>query len=74
MLSLILDPRFKSFRLVISFVSQEEGVNIVNEYDKKTLYPMLLKCYHHLHPITKSIICVNQTKIGDKNFSLGNFQ
>jgi hypothetical protein len=28
-------------------------VNIVEEYDKRTLYPMLLKCYHCLHPIVK---------------------
>jgi len=49
---LMLDPRFKSFHLVSSFVGQEEGVSIMDEYDKKTLYPMLLKCYHHLHPMT----------------------
>jgi hypothetical protein len=23
---------------------------IVDEYDKKSLYPMLVKCYHHVHP------------------------
>ncbi len=32
----------------------------MDKYDKRTLYPMLLKCYHHLHPIIKSIECVNQ--------------
>ncbi len=49
---LMLDPRFKNFHLISSFVGREEGVNIMDEYDKKTLYPMLLKCYHHLHPMT----------------------
>jgi len=48
----MLDPRFKSFHLVSSFVGQEEGIRIMDEYDKKTLYPMLLKCYHYLHPMT----------------------
>ncbi len=48
MLSLMLDPKFKNFHLVSSFVGQEEDVNIVDEYDRRTLYPMLLKCYHHL--------------------------
>jgi hypothetical protein len=69
---LMLDPRFKSFHLVFSFVGQEEGVSIVDEYDRKTLYPMLLKCYHHLHPMTKSVGCVDQTC--DENSSLDIFQ
>jgi hypothetical protein len=57
MLCLILDPIFKSLHLVSSFIGCEKGVergvNIVEEYDKRTLYPMLLKCYHCLHPIVK---------------------
>jgi hypothetical protein len=52
MLSLMLDPIFKSLCLISFFVVREEGVNIVDEYDRKTLYPMFLKGYHHLHPIT----------------------
>jgi hypothetical protein len=36
MLSLILNPRFKSLRLVFSFAGREEGVSIVDEYDKRT--------------------------------------
>ncbi len=47
----MLDLRFKNLRLVSSFVGQEEGVSIVDEYDRRTLYPMFLKCYHHLHPM-----------------------
>jgi hypothetical protein len=58
----MLDLRFKSLHLVSSFVNQEEGVNIATEYDRKTLYPMLLKFYHHLHPMTNSIGCVEQQK------------
>jgi hypothetical protein len=60
MLFLMLDPRFKSFHLIFSFVGLEECVSILDEYDRKTLYPMLLKCYHHLHPMTKFVGCVNQ--------------
>jgi hypothetical protein len=48
MLSLMVDPRFKSFHLIFSFFGREEGVSIVDEYDRRTLYPMLLKCFHHL--------------------------
>ncbi len=56
MLSLMLDPIFKSLCLVSSFVGR---VNIVDEYDKRTLYLMLLKCYYHLHSMTKSVGCVD---------------
>jgi hypothetical protein len=72
MLSLMLDLRFKSVRLISSFVGQEEGVNIVDEYDKRTSYPMFLKCYHHFHLMTKFVGCVDQTS--DENSNLDIFQ
>jgi len=59
MLFLMLDLKFKSLYLVSSFVGRKEGVSIVDEYDRRTLYHMLLKCYHHLHPMTKSVGCVD---------------
>jgi hypothetical protein len=46
MLSLMLDHRFKNLHLVSSFIGLEQGKAIVEEYDRKTLYLMLLKCYH----------------------------
>ncbi len=54
MFSLMLDPRFKSLCFVFSFIEREQGVAIVEEYDRKSLYPMLLKCHHHLHPLAES--------------------
>jgi hypothetical protein len=60
MLALMLNRRFKSLCPVSSILGQEEGVSIMDECDKKTLYPMFLKYYHHLHPLTKSIECVDQ--------------
>jgi len=44
----------------------------VDEYDRRTLYLMFLKCYHRLHPMTKFVKCVNQT--GDENSNLDIFQ
>jgi len=64
--------KFKSLCLLFSFVGREEGVSIMDEYDRRTLYPMLLKCYHHLHPMTKFVGCVNH--IGDEDSSLYIFQ
>jgi hypothetical protein len=67
----MLDARFKSLCLVFSFVDREERASIVDKYGRRTLYPMLLNCYHHLHPMIKSIGCVDQTC--DEDFSLDIF-
>jgi hypothetical protein len=29
-------------------------VTIATKYDRKSPFPMLLKCYHHLHPLPKT--------------------
>jgi hypothetical protein len=40
----------------------KEGENIVEEYDKQSLYPMFLKRYHYLHPMKKiKARCAHQT-------------
>ncbi len=49
----MLDPRFKTLHLVSSFIDCEQGKAIVEEYDKKSLFPMFLKCYYHLHPLVE---------------------
>jgi hypothetical protein len=42
MLSLMLNPRFKSLRLVSSFIGWKQVVSIVEEYDQWSFFPMLL--------------------------------
>jgi hypothetical protein len=55
MLALMLDRRFKSLRLVFSFIGHNQGITIVEQYDATlSLYLMLMKFYYHLHPLTKS--------------------
>ncbi len=54
MISLMLDPRYKSLCIVCSFVRREQGVAIVEEYDRTSLYPMLVKCHEHLCALVKS--------------------
>ncbi len=49
----MLDPRFKTFCLVSSLIGHEQRKAIVEEYDKKSLFPMLFKCYYHLHPMVE---------------------
>jgi uncharacterized protein YktA (UPF0223 family) len=56
MTSLMLDLRYKSLHIVSSFVGREQGVAQVEEYDRKSLYPMLVKCHEHLHPLVRSKI------------------
>jgi len=59
----MLDPGFKSLCLVFSFIGSEEWLSIIEEYNRRSLYPMLLKCYHYLHPMVESKIeCVNQIR------------
>jgi hypothetical protein len=41
MISQMLDPKFKSFHIISSIVGRDQGVALVQEYDKKSLYPML---------------------------------
>jgi hypothetical protein len=36
-----------------SFIGHEQRVAIVEEYDERFLYPMVLKCYHQLHLMIK---------------------
>jgi hypothetical protein len=56
MISLMLDLRFKSLQIILSFVGWEQVVSFVKEYNRKSLYPMLVKCYEHLHPLIRSNI------------------
>jgi hypothetical protein len=49
MLSLMLDLVFKSFCIVLSFIKVMRRKAIVENYYTKFVYPMLLKCYEHLH-------------------------
>jgi len=53
MLSLKLDPRFNCLRLISSFIGREQVVSIVEDYDQRSLFPMLLRCYHILHLMAK---------------------
>jgi len=63
----------KAFILYFLLLAEKKvEIYIVNEYDRRTLYPMILKCYHHLHPMTKYVGCVNQ--IIDEDYNLHIFQ
>jgi hypothetical protein len=71
MFSLVLDFRFKFFCLVSSVISHEQGKTIVEEYHKKSLFPMLLKCYYHLHPLVEYEGGVVDERVEeDKNFDI----
>jgi hypothetical protein len=43
----------KSICILSSFVRREQGVAFVEEYDRKSLYFMLVKCHEHLHPLVR---------------------
>jgi hypothetical protein len=50
----MLDLRFNNLCIISSFVGREQGVAFVEEYDRNSLYPMLIKCHEHLHPLVRS--------------------
>jgi hypothetical protein len=54
MIILMLDPRYENLCLVFSFVEKEQGVALVEEYDRKSLYTMLVICHERFHPLVKS--------------------
>jgi len=43
-MSLMLDSKFKNLYLVSSFSGIKQGRAIIEEYDRRILYFMLLKC------------------------------
>jgi hypothetical protein len=49
----MLEPSLKTLHLVSSFINLEQGKAIVEEYDKKSLFHVLMKCYYHLHPLVE---------------------
>ncbi len=71
MICLMLDPIFKSLHLIF-FHWPWRRCDIVKEYNKQLLYPMLLKCYHNLHPMVESKVGHVDQKI-DENFNLNFF-
>jgi hypothetical protein len=42
MLSLMLDSKYKSLRLISSFIGCEQGEPIVEEYDRGSMFPIFL--------------------------------
>jgi len=54
MLSLMVGPRFKKLSLVSSFIGFVNKAMPLFKNMIETLYLMLLKCYHHLHLVSKN--------------------
>jgi hypothetical protein len=56
---MLINLRVKNFHLVSPYIVCE-GVVIVEEYDKKNLYPMFIKCHNHLHHVLEyEVGCVD---------------
>jgi hypothetical protein len=56
-----------------SLIGNEHGKAIVEEYDKKSLFLMFLKCYYHLHPLVETERGVVEQKV-EKEKSLDIFE
>jgi len=53
-ISLMLNPTYENLHMVFSFVGKEQGVALVEKYDRKSLYPMLVKCHGHFDHLVRS--------------------
>jgi hypothetical protein len=49
----MLDPRFKNFHIVSSFVEGSKVLLLLMNMIEKPCILMLVKCYEHLHPLLK---------------------
>jgi hypothetical protein len=54
MLTMMLDPHYKGLGLVIQNVGRERAFQIANEYDKTTLFLLLVYAYKFLNPTNVS--------------------
>jgi len=48
-----------------SFIDHEQGIVIVEEYDTKYLYPMILKKYHHFHSLIEYENNITNQRVND---------
>jgi hypothetical protein len=71
MLSLMLDSQFKNPCLLSSFVGCKQGISIRKDCDLKSLQPMFLKCYHHLHHMKNyDVECIKHKSYEDNIFDI----
>jgi hypothetical protein len=69
----MLNSQFNNLCLMSSFVGSEQGISIGKKYDRKSLHPMLLKCYHCLHLVASYEIGSTNQKV-DENCKLHIFK
>jgi hypothetical protein len=55
---------------VSSLIGRKQGKTIVEEYDRKVLFPMFLKCHYHLHTLAKSERGVIDQRVEDNNLNI----
>ncbi len=53
MISLMLDPNFKNIKFISFFIGKKQMISMVEVYDRKYLFSMLLKCHHIFQPMVE---------------------
>ncbi len=56
MLTLMLDPHFKSFDAMKTFVGHAKVIQMMVEYDNKILLPLLVVAFQFLNPYTNGLL------------------
>jgi hypothetical protein len=73
MLTLMLDPRFKTFCIMFSLIGREQRKIIIEKYDKKIFISYFFKCHYYLHPLAEFERDVVDKKV-EKDNSLNIFE
>ncbi len=58
MMAIMLDPHFKSFRIVENLLGCGNAIQLVTEYDVSIVIPLLMVCFEQLNPIAINALVV----------------
>jgi len=60
-MAIILDPRFKSLRIVDNLLGCGNAIQLATKYDARIVIPLLMVCFERLDPTTMNAFVVATT-------------
>jgi hypothetical protein len=59
MLAIMLDPHFKSLKIVENYVGLGATICLASKYDTKTTIPLLMACFDQLNPTSQDVVAID---------------
>lgn len=66
MLTIMLDPRFKSLQVVENLMGHGNAIWLASNNDFKPMIPLLMVCFEALNPTTKACTSTNHNDLEEK--------